>query len=263
MSKLVKTDLDFESIARIKNLPDAIDPQDPITKAQMDSAVEGLAWKDSARGATTSNINLAAPGAAVDGVTMATSDRVLVMGQTSLPENGIYIWNGAAVPMTRSTDASTFLELEQAIVTVEEGTSAGTSWRQTQVNGTIGANDVLWTSFGASVPVATDTITGTIKKANQGQVDAGIVDDAAVTPATLAAWSGKLKRYSATFGDGAATQYVLTHNLGTQDVSVTVKQAAGAYSEIICEVEATSINSVTLKFASAPALNSLRATILG
>lgn len=263
MSKLVKTDLDFESTARIKNLPNAIDAQDPVTKAQMDSAIEGLAWKDSARVATTANTNLAAPGATLDGITMVVSDRVLVMGQSTLADNGIYIWNGAAVAMTRSIDASTFPELEQAIVTVEEGTSAGTSWRQTQVNGTIGVNDVLWTSFGASVPVATDTVTGTIKKANQGQVDAGLVDDAAVTPATLAAWSGKLKRYSATFGDGAATQYTLTHNLGTLDVSVTVKQTSGTYSEIICEVEATSVNSTTLKFASAPALNSLRATILG
>lgn len=263
MSKLVKTDLDFESTARIKNLPNAVDAQDPVTKAQLDSAIEGTAWKDSSRVATTGNINIAAPGATVDGITLVVNDRVLVMGQTSLPENGIYIWNGAAVPMTRSLDASTFAELEQAILTVEEGTSAATTWRQTQINGTIDVDDILWTSFGAATPVATETVSGTLKKASQAQVDAGIVNDAAVTPETLASWSGKLKRYSATFGDGAANQYVLTHNLNSQDLSVTVRQTGGALAEVICEWEATSVNSITLKFAASVPLNSLRATILG
>jgi len=263
MSKLVKTDLDFENVARIKNLPNAVDAQDPVTKAQLDSAVEGTAWKDSARVATTGNINVSAPSATVDGVTMAMSDRVLVMGQTTLSENGIYIWNGAAVPMTRALDASTFAELEQAILTVEEGTSASTTWRQTQVNGTIGVSDVLWTAFGAATPLATDSVSGTIKKATQIQVDTGILNDTAITPETLAGWSGRLKRYSSTFGDGVANQYTLTHNLNTQDISVTVRQTGGALAEVICEWEATSLNSITLKFAASVPLNSLRATILG
>lgn len=263
MSKLVKTDLDFEGLARIKNLPDAVDAQDPVTKAQMDSAVEGLAWKDSVRVATTSNINLASPGAALDGVTLTVNDRVLIKTQSLPEQNGIYIFNGAAVAATRSADASTFAELEQAIVTVEEGTSAGTTWRQTQVNGTINVSSVVWASFGASVGAATESSAGIAEIATQGETDAGVDDARFVTPAKLAAYSGRAKRFAQTFGDGAATNYVVTHNLGTQDVVVTVKQASGAYSEVICEVEATSINSVTLKFASAPALNSLRATILG
>lgn len=263
MPKFVKTDLDFEGIARLKNLPDAIDPQDAVTFAQLSSAVEGLSWKDSARVATTSNINLASPGAALDGVTLTVNDRVLIKTQSLPEQNGIYIFNGAAVAATRSADASTFAELEQAIVTVEEGTSAGTTWRQTQVNGTINVSSVVWASFGASVGAATESSAGIAEIATQGETDAGVDDARFVTPAKLAAYSGRAKRFAQTFGDGAATNYVVTHNLGTQDVVVTVKQSAGAYSEVICEVEATSINSVTLKFASAPALNSLRATILG
>jgi len=51
---------------------------------------------------------------------MSSGDRVLVKDQSSIPTNGIYIWNGAAVAMTRANDATTFNELEGAVVTVEE-----------------------------------------------------------------------------------------------------------------------------------------------
>ena len=76
---------------------------------------------------------------------------MLVRAQTSGAENGIYVWNGAATPMTRALDASTFDELEQATTTVEEGTSAGTTYRQTAVNGTLGE------AFTLNVPVVAVT----------------------------------------------------------------------------------------------------------
>ena len=149
MSKPILSDLDMGSAARLLNLPDPTLPQHAATKSYVDSAVEGLAWKDSVRAASTVNINLAAPGTAIDGVTLAVNDRFLAKDQTTQSQNGIYIYNGSAVAATRSADASTFPELEQAIVTVEEGASNGaTTYRQTQVNGTIDTNNVLFTSFG-------------------------------------------------------------------------------------------------------------------
>ena len=143
MAKQILSDLDFNSAARIVNLPDPTLAQHPATKAYVDSAVEGLAWKDSVRVASVSNITLSGPGATIDGVTMAANDRVLVKDQLTQSQNGLYIWNGAAVSMTRAADASTFAELEQAVVTVEEGTSAGSTFRQTQVNGTIDTNNII------------------------------------------------------------------------------------------------------------------------
>ena len=160
MSKQILSDLDFNSAARILNLPDPTLAQHPATKAYVDSAVEGLAWKDSVRVATVASITLSGPGATIDGVAMAANDRVLVKDQSTASQNGIYIWNGAAVAMTRATDASTFPELEQAIVTVEEGTSAGASFRQTAVNGTLDASAVTWTSFGTSAAQASETTAG-------------------------------------------------------------------------------------------------------
>jgi len=263
MAQQVLTNLDFAGVAKPVNLPDPSSAQDAATKAYVDSAVEGLAWKDSARVATQANINLASPGASVDGVTMTANDRVLVRAQSTGAENGVYIWNGAAVPMTRALDASTAAELEQAVLTVEEGTSAGASFRQTAVNFTLGSGAVSWVSFGTSAGAASEVSAGVAEIATQAETDAGVDDARIVTPAKLAAWSGRLRKFVQTIGDGSATQYTVTHNLNTRDVQVQVFRTSGAFDLVLVDSEATTVNSVTIRFATAPALNAFRVVVLG
>lgn len=263
MAKSVGADLDFENVARILNLPNPSSAQHPATKGYVDSAVEGLAWKDNVRVSTQGNINLASPGATIDGITMVANDRVLVRAQTTGSENGLYLWNGAAVAMTRSADANTFDELEQAVVSVDEGTNAGTSWRQTAVNGTIGSTTVTWGAFGTSAPNASTTVAGLVELADQTETDAGSDATRAVTPSTLAAWSGRVRRYAATIGDNSATEFAVTHNLGTRDVHVGVYAAASPYDEPLCEIEHTSTTVCTVRFASAPTTNEFRVVVLG
>ena len=77
------SDLDFQNAARILNLPAPASANEPARLADLNSAVEGLSWKDSARVATQSNVNLSSPGATVDGITMVSGDRVLVRAQTA------------------------------------------------------------------------------------------------------------------------------------------------------------------------------------
>ena len=144
MSRKQLSDLDFGGVARIRNLPAPVNPDEPVRQQDLNSAVEGLAWKDSCRVASQANVNLSSPGASIDGITLTVGDRILVKAQTVGSENGLYIWNGAAVAMTRSLDASTSNELEQAVTTVEEGTSAGTSWRQSVVNFVLDTGSVTW-----------------------------------------------------------------------------------------------------------------------
>ena len=263
MSRKFFTDIDLQSASKVINVPTPTAAGDAVPKSYVDSAVEGLAWKDSARVGTQSNINLSSPGATIDGITMASQDRVLVRNQSTQSQNGIYVWNGASTALTRSLDASTFAELEQAIITVEEGTDAGTTWRQTQINGVIDTNNVIFTSFAAAAPAASETTAGIAELATQAEVDAGTDDARIITPLKLATWSGRIRKYAASFGDGSATSYVITHNFNTRDVTVVVFPNSGTYDNVEVDVGRTSVNAVTLVFATAPASNAYRVVVIG
>lgn len=77
------------------------------------------------RVASSANITLSAPGATIDGVTMVSGDRFLAYGQSAAADNGIYVWNGAAVPATRAADYDADSEVHAGdLVVVEEGTYA-------------------------------------------------------------------------------------------------------------------------------------------
>lgn len=251
--------------ATVTNLPTPVNGSDAAPKGYVDSAVEGLAWKDSCRVATQANINLSSPGATIDGITMSLGDRVLVGNQSTQSQNGIYIWNGASTAMTRSLDANTFAELEQAVTTAEEGTNAGSSYRQTQINGTIDSSNIIWDIFGSSVPAASEGTAGRIAIATDEETNEGINDTKAITPLKLANYTGLLRKFTANFGDGSNTSYTLTHNLNTRDVSVQVYANSGDYDTVMVDVNRPSVNAVTIIFASGfvPTSNAFRAVIIG
>jgi hypothetical protein len=262
MAKKLFTDLDFQSVSKVTNLPTPSASGDAASKSYVDSLIEGLAWKDSCRVATQSNLNLASPGATIDGISMASQDRILVRSQNTTSENGIYVWNGSAVAATRALDASTFPELEQAVTTVEEGTSAATTYRQDQINGTIDSSTISWVAFGTAAPAASESTAGIAELATQAETDAGTDDLRIVTPLKLATWSGRIKKYSVSIGDGSATSYTVTHNLASRDVHVTVYNAS-TYDEVITDVTHATTNTLTIVFATAPGSNAYRVVVIG
>lgn len=87
-------------------------------------------YKDSVRVVLRSNLNLAANVVSIDGITLADKDRVLLVGQTSQNQNGIYSWSVSTSKLTRATDADSIFELSAGNkVYVEEGNTQGkTSW---------------------------------------------------------------------------------------------------------------------------------------
>lgn len=257
------TDADFQGVSKVVNLPTPTSSGDAATKGYVDSAVEGLAWKDSVRVSTQGNINLASPGATIDGVTMVSQDRFLARSQTTQSQNGIYIWNGASSPATRALDASTFAELEQAVVTVEEGTDAGATFRQTQVNGTIDTSNVVFSSFGTAAPAASETTPGIAEIATQAETDTGTDDVRFVTPAKLASYAGRKLKNASSVGDGSATSFTITHNFNTRDVSVDVFPNSGDYDDVEVDVRRPTVNTVQVVFASAPASNAFRVVVIG
>lgn len=261
MARKVFTDFDFQGSSKPINLPAPVNPGDAAPKSYVDSLIEGLAWKDNVRVSTQSNINLAAPGSAIDGVTMNSQDRVLVRVQSTASQNGIYVWNGAATPMTRALDASIFEELEQAVVNIDEGTNAGNQFRQDQVNGTIGVSSINWVPNNSGAPPASTTVPGIAEIATQAEVDGGTDGQRIVTPLTLAGWSGRKLKGVADIGDGSATTYTVTHNFGTRDVDVTLYLNSTG-EEVDADITRAT-NSVNVIFNTAPAANAFRVVVIG
>jgi hypothetical protein len=254
-------DLDFQNINKAIGLPPATANGEAVVFEQLNAALEGISWKDNARVGTQANLSLATPGAAIDGITMVLNDRVLVRLQTSQPENGIYIFNGAASPMTRSNDASTFDELESAIVTVDEGTSAGNTFRQTQVNLVIGTGNVIWSNFIAAAPAASETVAGVSQVATQAETDAGLIDTDFVSPLKLKTSPFAHKGFNVDFGDGTATLFTLNHNLNSLDINVRVYNKS-TNRDVGCLVTRINVNTVQINASPAFPAAGARLTVI-
>ena len=136
---------------KITGLGTPTNATDAATKAYVDSAAQGIDWKASVRAATDGNRDLLEMenGEVVDGVTLATGDRVLVKNQTDATANGIYVVQASGAPV-RSSDADSGTEVTANFaVFVEEGTvNADSGWTLTN-NGTVtvGTTALVFTQF--------------------------------------------------------------------------------------------------------------------
>jgi hypothetical protein len=141
----------------------------------VDAATAGLNVHASVQAATTANITLASAvenGDTLDGVTLATGNRVLVKNQTDKTENGIYVVAASGAP-SRADDYNSVPEVDAGdFIYVEAGTANGkTGWIQTNVVATIGSDNIEFTQFsGAGTYTAGTglTLTGSVFSINTG-----------------------------------------------------------------------------------------------
>ena len=164
--------------------------------------LQDIDYKQTSRAITTTNITLSggAP-ATVDGVSLALNDRVLVTGQSTGSENGIYsvttVGAGSNGTWARSSDADGAGELNAGSITmVTEGTTyADTQWKLTTDDPiTIGSTALTFVRNGAAA-------YGTFAVAGQNSIVADAVGD------TLTVVAG--------------TNLALTTNAGTDTLTVT------------------------------------------
>lgn len=250
---------------KIVSLADGAAATDAVTKQQLDAAIAGLAWKQPVRAATTANGTLAsafANGSSVDGVALVTGDRILIKNQTTQSENGIYVVAASGAP-TRATDADSAGELVNATVYVSAGTvNKDLAFTQTtDAPITVNTTALVWAQIGSSVTyVAGAGLTES--PALTLNVGAGTgITVAADTVGIDPTYTGLAKRFSANIGDGATTAIVVTHNLNTRDVVVSVHDGT-TFDEVFVDVQKTGVNTVTLTFATAPTSNQYRVTVL-
>jgi hypothetical protein len=199
---------------RLTSVADPTSAQDAATRAYVDAQLTGLVSgqtpKGTVRVASTANVNISTPGTTIDGITMANGDIALLTAQTTGAQNGPYLFNGSATPMTRAAnwDSSGEAVLGSYWI-VREGTKADNFALMTNDSFVFGT-DTMTTIFISSIP-------------------AGI----APTEVDL--------------GDGSATQFTVTHNFGTKAVGVAVFRNASPYDEVEVYVARPTINTVSIE----------------
>jgi hypothetical protein len=254
---------------KITNLATPTAAGDATNKAYVDSAVAGLNWKQAVHLVATANVALTGSTntLVIDGHSAldSTDDgiyRLLLTAQSTGTENGIYLYtdNGTNYTLVRTSDADTYQELIGASVFVMEGTVYdNTSWVQGNHYITDFSNQA-WTQFsGASTATAG---AGLVATGNVFSVGAGTgitvnANDVAIDTTVV------VRKYAANIGDGSATSYTITHNLGTRDVTVGLYEPAASYAEVVADVEHSTTNTITVKFTVAPTTDQFRVVVHG
>ena len=248
---------------KITNVATPVADTDAANKGYVDGVIAGISWKDEVRVATTASGTLAtsfANGSSVDSVTLVTNDRILIKDQAAPTENGIYIVQASGAPV-RAGDANTGPEISGAAVFVTNGTVNGGKRFLSSTTGTItiGTTGIAFVLFDAGATYSAGnglTLSATTFNVGAGTGIVVNADDVAIDTAVV------VRKFSASIGDAAATNIVVTHNLGTKDVSVTFRQNSDD-AHVEADVVSTSTNTITASFAVAPALNAIRVTVFG
>lgn len=229
---------------------------------QVQAAAAGIASKPPVRLVASSNQTLSGL-TAIDGVTPVAGDRILLAGQSTATQNGVY--NAAAGAWVRTTiDGSAPGEIEPgAMWLATEGTSgAGTQWRVATTGSiVIGTTALSIVQFGAGQTYTAGngvTLTGSAFSVNAA-AGGGI----SVAPGGISVDTTVVARkFATTIGDGTSAALTVTHNLGTKNITYTIRNAA---TDVFVDVDvaAPTVNTATFTWAAAPASNSFVVTITG
>lgn len=284
---------------KITSLGTPTDATDAATKAYVDAVAEGLHIHEAAKVYVGTNIDIATAleaGDSVDGVTLSAGMRVLVNGQTTQSENGIYVVQSSGAA-TRALDFDSPAEVKSGdFIFVSSGTSyANTGWVQTLPTVTIGSSPISFTQFsgagtytagsgltlnGSTFSVDVTPSSGSASLTNTGgavevktDTTRGLSVDASglgINAGTGLAFSSGVLGFASGYGVrkhsediSAATSHTVTHNFNTRDVTVAVYDNNSPWAEVFPDVEHTGVNTVTIKFATAPTANQYRVVVVG
>ena len=183
---------------KITNLATPTASTDAASKSYVDGVSQGLDVKDSVKATTTANGTLAsafANGQTIDGITLATNDRILIKDQSTQTENGIYKVNASGAP-TRVDDLAAGADAAGAFVFVEQGTvNAENGFVCTSNKGSavVGTNNLVFSQFsgagqitaGNGLEKSGNTLAVDLKSGGGLQIESGeigvILDDSSIS----------------------------------------------------------------------------------
>lgn len=242
--------------ANNKNVRNVADPSaatDAANKQYVDALVRGLSWKEEVKAAATGNINLAAPGATIDGVTMAATDRFLAPAQSTASQSGIYVWNGAATPATRALDADSTGELENAATFVAQGTvNADKAFVQSATITTVDTTAQVWSQFGGG----TSVIGGNGLVLTGSTLDVGAGTGISVAADSVGIDTAVVARKGAANCAATTNPQSFPHGAGSADVDVAIREVA---TGILVGADITvDTTNITVDFGGAPSASQFR-----
>ena len=248
---------------KITNLATPTLGTDAANKQYVDDTVASISWKNEVRVATAASGTLSsafANGSTVDGVTLATGDRILIKDQSTQSENGIYTVNASGAP-SRATDADSDTDLKGAAVFVANGTlNGGTRWvSNTTGTITLGSTAITFVQFGGGSTYTAGnglTLSGSDFNVGAGTGISVAADTVGIDTAVV------VRKYAANVGNNSSTSIAVTHNLGTLDVTVEVYTVSDG-TKVECDVTHTSVNVITLGFVVAPTTGQYRCVVHG
>ena len=286
----------------ITNVATPVNPTDAANKEYVDAAVQGLDIKNSVRAATTTNITLSGTqtvdGVAlavgdrvlVKNQTTASQNGIYVVQSGAWTRasdadsnqevnSGLFVFveqgtvNGSSGwvlttpnPITLGTTGLTFVQFSGAGQIVA-GNGISKSGNTLSVVGT--PNRITVSASGVDIA---SNYAGQTSITTLGTITTGTWQGSAIgiayggTGATSAVGAranlGATGKFSSDVGNGSATTITVTHNLGTQDVVVTVREKA-TNQVVYPDIEMTDANNIKLYFATAPASGQYRVTVVG
>jgi hypothetical protein len=110
----------------------------------------------------------------------------------------------------------------------------------------------FWDVIQGNIDDATTSLKGVVQLATSAEAKAKSDAAKAVTPAALADFP---RMYTTTLVGSTGspvTAYTVTHNFGTRNVMVQIREAGTPWGEVLVDNEATTTNTVTVTFAVAP-----------
>ena len=229
---------------------------DAATKTYVDNLVTGLKTRIITRAATTANIKLSnlQNGDTLDGVTLATGNKVLVKDQTDATENGIYnvVASGTA---TRDTDYDTVAELAGQLVIVQEGsTNADKIFLCTTDNsGSIGSVNIVFTIVQPS-NVGDVTLNGVQTLTNKTLTSPVISDIVSVSNGNISVLPNGTGKVLLD-GDGSSGGVAVTDGL------VEIKTGTGSVAKVKFYCESSNAHAQTLQAAPHSAASSAVLTL--
>ena len=218
-----------------------------------------LSWKNSAKlysdsnivGSYNTNLNRLTVGTSgafsIDSVSVSLGDRVVLAGQTTAAQNGLYECttegaSGVAAVLTRSADADEASDLLGMAVKVREGSVyADSVFIQTSDNITLNTTAILFDSFTLNLQYATAS-----------DADARASTTKVLTPSALTSYA---KTKSLNFvGNGVSNSFSIVHGLGQFVICQVINLST--YQQEIIEMDSYSTaggGSLSIRFGVAPA----------